>query len=126
MGRLATFETREGMEQAIEALVGTEVEGRPLFLREDRTTVEQEEGFVVFVSGVEVVEESAAGFVASCLGRHQPHAVCSRSPDGAIAHAQVGNLPWDMTPDGLRQVFTKYAPYDVHIKTNMSGRSRGG
>ncbi len=38
---------------------------------------------------------------------------------------QVGNLPWEMTADGLRQVFHEYNPYDVHIKTNMSGRSRG-
>ena len=38
---------------------------------------------------------------------------------------QVGNLPWDMTAEGLKNVFILYDPYDVHIKTNMSGRSRG-
>ena len=38
---------------------------------------------------------------------------------------QVGNLPWDMTASGLRTVFSEFSPYDVHIKTNMSGRSRG-
>lgn len=37
----------------------------------------------------------------------------------------MGNLPWEMTAEGLRQVFAEYNPYDVHIKTNMSGRSRG-
>lgn len=48
--RLATFETREDMEQAVKSLMGREVEGRPLFLREDRTAIEKEEGFVIFVS----------------------------------------------------------------------------
>lgn len=38
------------MEQAAQTLMGREVEGRPLFMREDRTAIEKEEGFVVFVS----------------------------------------------------------------------------
>lgn len=38
------------MESAVQALSGREVEGRPLFIREDRTAIEKEEGFVVFVS----------------------------------------------------------------------------
>ena len=47
---MAIFETREGRESAIQALSGRQVEGRSLFIREDRTTIEKEEGFVVFVS----------------------------------------------------------------------------
>lgn len=34
----------------MELLSGREVEGRPLYIREDRTDIEKEEGFVVFVS----------------------------------------------------------------------------
>ncbi|EKU23049.1 hypothetical protein NGA_0682100 [Nannochloropsis gaditana CCMP526] len=82
---LVTFETAEDASRAMELLCGREVEGRPLYVREDRTEIEKEEGFVVF----------------------------------------VGNLPWDMTASGLRTVFSEFSPYDVHIKTNMSGRSRG-
>ena len=48
--RLVTFETREGALRAIEVLNGKELEGRPLYVREDRTEIEKEEGFVVFVS----------------------------------------------------------------------------
>ncbi|TFJ80115.1 hypothetical protein NSK_008672 [Nannochloropsis salina CCMP1776] len=82
---LVTFEAAEDASRAMELLCGREVEGRPLYVREDRTEIEKEEGFVVF----------------------------------------VGNLPWDMTASGLRTVFSEFRPYDVHIKTNMSGRSRG-
>lgn len=53
-----TFEGPEGVSRAIELLSGREVEGRPLYIREDRTDIEQEEGFVVFVR---VVERGARG-----------------------------------------------------------------
>jgi hypothetical protein len=33
----------------MELLSGREVEGRPLYIREDRTDIEKEEGFVIFV-----------------------------------------------------------------------------
>lgn len=48
--RLVTFESPEGVARAMELLSGRDVEGRPLYIREDRTEVEKEEGFVVFVS----------------------------------------------------------------------------
>lgn len=38
---------------------------------------------------------------------------------------QVGNLPWDATAETLSQIFHAFEPYDVHIKTNMAGKSRG-
>ena len=37
------------MGRAMELLSGREVEGRPLYIREDRTDIEKEEGFVIFV-----------------------------------------------------------------------------
>lgn len=52
--------------------------------------------------------------------KNDPHTTQSIGPP-----PQVGNLPWDMTPESLREVFDKFRPYDAHIKTNMSGRSRG-
>ena len=48
--RLVTFEGPEGVSRAMELLSGREVEGRPLYIREDRTDIEKEEGFVIFVS----------------------------------------------------------------------------
>jgi hypothetical protein len=47
---LVTFEAAEDASRAMELLCGREVEGRPLYVREDRTEIEKEEGFVVFVS----------------------------------------------------------------------------
>jgi hypothetical protein len=44
-----TFEGPEGVGRAMELLSGREVEGRPLYIREDRTDIEKEEGFVIFV-----------------------------------------------------------------------------
>jgi len=48
--RLVTFKGPEGVSRAMELLSGREVEGRPLYIREDRTDIEKEEGFVIFVS----------------------------------------------------------------------------
>jgi len=55
------------------------------------------------------------------ISKSHSHAFLSLPP----SLLQVGNLPWEMTAEGLRGVFCDYSPYDVHIKTNMSGRSRG-
>lgn len=37
----------------------------------------------------------------------------------------VGNLPWSTTTEDLREILQKFNPIDVHVKTNMAGRSRG-
>ncbi|CAM9807472.1 unnamed protein product [Chrysoparadoxa australica] len=37
----------------------------------------------------------------------------------------VGNLPWATTDADLASLFAQYEPYDAHVKTNMSGLSRG-
>lgn len=37
----------------------------------------------------------------------------------------VGNIPWEISSEQLSQMFTDWAPLDVHVKTNMAGRSRG-
>lgn len=37
----------------------------------------------------------------------------------------VGNLPWSTSSDDLREILAKSDPIDVHVKTNMAGRSRG-
>ncbi|KAG5191632.1 hypothetical protein JKP88DRAFT_191549 [Tribonema minus] len=37
----------------------------------------------------------------------------------------VGNLPWSTTTEDLQTLFAQFQPYDVHVKTNMAGRSRG-
>lgn len=37
----------------------------------------------------------------------------------------IGNLPWSTTSASLQDIFAPYEPFDVHVKTNMSGRSRG-
>lgn len=42
-----------------------------------------------------------------------------------VATPQVGNLPWDVTAETLMQMFSAFEPYDVHVKTNMAGKSRG-
>lgn len=44
------FESIDGAERAMQLLNGAELDGRRLFLRLDRTAVEKEEGYVVFVS----------------------------------------------------------------------------
>jgi len=44
--------------------------------------------------------------------------------DGTIP-VYVGNLPWATTREELQQIFAAYNPIDVHVKTTMSGRSRG-
>ena len=36
----------------------------------------------------------------------------------------VGNLPWDTTDADLATMFSEWQPYDTHVKTTMSGRSR--
>ena len=36
-----------------------------------------------------------------------------------------GNLPWSVNSDTLHDLFRDYNPLDVHVKTNMAGRSRG-
>lgn len=36
-----------------------------------------------------------------------------------------GNLPWSVSSERLRELFRDYNPLDVHVKTNMAGRSRG-
>ena len=41
------------------------------------------------------------------------------------ARAQ-GNLPWSISSEKLQDLFRDYNPLDVHVKTNMAGRSRGG
>ncbi|KAG5180815.1 hypothetical protein JKP88DRAFT_270148 [Tribonema minus] len=37
----------------------------------------------------------------------------------------VGNLPWSVTDLDLTALFAKFNPFDAHVKTNMTGRSRG-
>lgn len=37
----------------------------------------------------------------------------------------VGNLPWSTTSEELAEMLKQYKPLDVHVKTNMAGRSRG-
>jgi len=37
----------------------------------------------------------------------------------------VGNLPWSTTSEALAAVMAPFEPFDVHVKTNMAGRSRG-
>mmetsp|Transcript_14431 Transcript_14431/g.18917 ORF Transcript_14431/g.18917 Transcript_14431/m.18917 type:complete len:290 (+) Transcript_14431:237-1106(+) len=37
----------------------------------------------------------------------------------------VGNLPWSTDSEGLQEIFAPFEPFDVHVKTNMAGRSRG-
>lgn len=111
------------MESAVQALSGREVEGRPLFIREDRTAIEKEEGFVVFVgfarAWVRQDREYSTGVHTGLILSHLSDST------GCLSVQQVGNIPWDCTPAGLREIFCEYSPYDVHIKTNMSGRSRG-
>ena len=36
----------------------------------------------------------------------------------------VGNLPWSTTDAHLSDLFANWNPYDAHVKTTMSGRSR--
>lgn len=83
--RLLTFGTAEDARQVIDQLNGVLLEGRKIFLREDRSAIEQQEGVVVF----------------------------------------VGNLPWSATSHSLAEAFAEFRPIDVHVKTNMAGKSRG-
>lgn len=77
---LVTFDGPDGVNRAIELLSGREVEGRPLYIREDRTDIEQEEGFVVFVRGIKRGARGRAGIDSEegedrrrRLGCHCPH-----------------------------------------------------
>jgi RNA recognition motif-containing protein len=45
------------------------------------------------------------------------------SAEGVVVF--VGNLPWSVTSEALQELFKEYNPLDVHVKTNMAGRSRG-
>ncbi|GAB5033406.1 rna binding protein [Nannochloropsis oceanica] len=45
------------------------------------------------------------------------------SAEGVVVF--VGNLPWSVTSESLTDLFKEYDPVDVHVKTNMAGRSRG-
>jgi len=83
--RLLTFESEESAHRVIQELNGVLLEGRKIFLREDRSAIDQQEGVVVF----------------------------------------VGNLPWIATSQSLKETFADYNPIDVHVKTNMAGKSRG-
>ncbi len=44
------------------------------------------------------------------------------SAEGVVVF--VGNLPWSVTSESLTDLFREYNPVDVHVKTNMAGRSR--
>eukprot|EP01084_Bolivina_argentea_P160924 280183_1 len=82
---LVEYETPEEAKGAIECLAGTELDGRPIHIRMDRSNIENSGGFTVF----------------------------------------VGNIPWNVTDADLTSHFNKYEPYDAHVKTSMTGRSRG-
>jgi RNA recognition motif-containing protein len=69
---------------AIEQLNNTELGGRAVHVRLDRSNIDTTGGFPVF----------------------------------------VGNLPWSTSTEELGSMFAQFQPYDVHVKTNMAGRSR--
>jgi len=82
---LVHYTSPDAAQQAINQLNGSELDGRKLHVREDRTYIDSAEGVVIF----------------------------------------VGNLPWSVTSESLAELFREYQPIDVHVKTNMAGRSRG-
>lgn len=75
-------------------------------------------------------EEAAAAIAAlngQELGSRRLHVREDRTridaQDGVAVF--VGNLPWACTTEQLAPLFAVPEPFDVHVKRNMAGRSRG-
>uniref|UniRef100_A0A7S2V6P6 RRM domain-containing protein n=1 Tax=Fibrocapsa japonica TaxID=94617 RepID=A0A7S2V6P6_9STRA len=64
---------------------------------------------------------------STTLQERQIHVRLDRSnlDETAGVSVFVGNLPWSTTSETLAELFGSYEPFDVHVKTNMAGRSRG-
>uniref|UniRef100_A0A6U4FSY9 RRM domain-containing protein n=1 Tax=Phaeomonas parva TaxID=124430 RepID=A0A6U4FSY9_9STRA len=82
---LATYAAPEGAALAVSQLDQSELKGRPVHVRFDRSKIENVGGVNIF----------------------------------------VGNIPWEITSEQLYESFFPFQPIDVHVKTNMAGRSRG-
>jgi len=66
-------------------------------------------------------------FVAAALQGRPLHVRFDRSKIENIGGINifVGNIPWEITSEQLFELFYPFQPVDVHVKTNMAGRSRG-
>lgn len=112
MCRLVRYSSPDLAARAIIQLNGQELDGRKLHVREDRTYIESAEGVVIFVV--------RGGGHLHCEANLPP--ISQSFPTYLCIQ---GNLPWSVTTERLADLFRDYNPLDVHVKTNMAGRSRG-
>lgn len=102
---LATFADADSAQHAIQTLRDYEIEGRLIFLREDRGHLPRPE--------------------KDTKSRQQRKAPEPDTPAEPSTKLFVGNLPWRITGDDLKGMFSAHNPTSSLVQVGRDGRSRG-
>lgn len=103
---LATFADAASAQHAITSLRDYEIEGRLIFLREDRGHLPRPEKDVT-------------------TKPRRAKAVVPDTPAEPSTKLFCGNLPWRYTGDDLKGMFTAHSPTSAMVQVGRDGRSRG-
>jgi RNA recognition motif-containing protein len=126
---LVEYSTPDEAQHAIETLNDTELSGRKIFVREDR---EPDGGSISSIAKRGFAGGRGNGGRGNASGRGGGRGSYSggrggnSSSGGEGRQLYVGNLPWDMTWQSLKDVFRRFGEVErTEIASYPDGRSRG-